>query len=82
LICVLALIIGPNPEGETEAGAAALEYGCGCLAYTPAIRQVARPSKFRPIVPINFEGSTNLKEFLALYTTAMVAAKANEVDHD
>jgi hypothetical protein len=43
---------------------------------------VARPSKFRPIVPINFEGSTNLKEFLALYTTAMVAAKANEVDHD
>ena len=35
-------------------------------------------SKFRPVVPVKFEGTTNPKEFLALYTTAMVAAKADD----
>jgi hypothetical protein len=39
---------------------------------------VALPSKFRPIVLVKFEGNTNPKEFLALYSTDMVAARANE----
>ena len=56
----------------------AFEYGGGCLAFTPILRQVAWPSKFHPIVPVKFEGNTNPKEFLALYTTAMVAARANK----
>jgi hypothetical protein len=68
----------PSQAGAAEAGAAALEYGGGCLAFTPALRQVAWPSKFHPIVPVKFEGNTNPKEFLALYSTAMVAARANE----
>jgi hypothetical protein len=68
----------PNTEGATEVGVAALEYGGGCLAYTPTLRQVAWPSKFRPLVPVKFNGNTNTKEFLALYTTAMVAAGANQ----
>jgi hypothetical protein len=38
---------------------------------------VAWQSKFRPLVPVKFEGNTNPKEFLALYTTAMIAAVAN-----
>jgi hypothetical protein len=39
---------------------------------------VALPSKFRPIVLVKFEGNTNPKELLALYSTDMVAARANE----
>ncbi|KAK1695872.1 hypothetical protein QYE76_012569 [Lolium multiflorum] len=68
----------PNTEGATEAGSAALEYGVGCLAYTPALRHVASPSKFQPLVPVKFEGKTNPKEFLTLYITAMIVAGANQ----
>jgi hypothetical protein len=59
-------------------GTAALAYEGGCLAFTPTLRQVAWPSKFRPIVPVKLEGNTNPKEFLALYCIAVVAARDNE----
>jgi hypothetical protein len=68
----------PNTEGLVEAGAATLEYVGGCIAYTPALRQVAWPSKFRPLVYVKFEGNTNPKELMAHYTTAMVATGANQ----
>ena len=60
------------------AGAGAIDYGGGCLALTPSLRQVEWPSKFSPRIPAIYDGDTNPSSFLQLYSTAM---KAAGVDH-
>jgi hypothetical protein len=58
----------------SELGQASLDYGGGCLALTPALRQVEWPAKFWANSFGQYDGTTNPREFLHLYTTAMVAA--------
>ena len=55
----------------------AIDYGGGCLALRPSLRQVTWPSKFRPSIPIIYNGDTNPINFLQIYSTAMVAAGAD-----
>ena len=74
-----------RPSGEDsdivdprEAGQAALQYGGGCLAFTPELRQVVWPDKFRFHVPATYDGTTDPRELLQIYSTAMVAARADD----
>ena len=46
------------------AGAGALGYGGGCLAFTPALRQVSWPDRFRPGAAGMYDGNSNPREFL------------------
>ena len=59
-------------------GQAALDYGGGCLAFTPALRQVQWPRKFHPGYTGTYDGASNPREFLQIYSTAMVAAGADD----
>ena len=66
------------PNLQAAAGAMALGYGGGCPAFTVVLRRVTWPVRFRPIIPMKFESNANPKEFLAIYSTTMVAAGAYE----
>jgi hypothetical protein len=57
-----------------EAGLAALDYGGGCLVFTPALQQVAWPNKFHFNVPVIYNGGSNPQEFLQIYSTKIVTA--------
>jgi hypothetical protein len=61
-----------------EAELAALNYGGGCLAYSCQLRHVTWPATFRPSVPVKYDKTSNPRYFFQVYTTAMVAAGANE----
>jgi hypothetical protein len=60
------------------AGTGAVDYGGGCLALRPSLRQVNWPSKFRPSIPVIYDGDTNPTSFLQIYSTTMVAAGADQ----
>ena len=59
------------------AGTGAIDYGGGCLALRPSLRQVSCPVKFSPRVPTPYNGDMNPTRFLQVYSTAMAAAGAD-----
>ena len=64
-----------NPR---EAGRSALHYRGGCLAFTPELRRVRWPDKFRFHVLVLYDGTTDPREFLQIYSTAMVTARVDD----
>ena len=58
-------------------GEGALDYGGGFLALAPALRQLRWPRKFRPSSDLSYDGTTNPREYLQLYSTMMVASGAD-----
>ena len=58
-------------------GTGAIDYGGGCLARRPSLRQVSWPLKFSPRIPVIYDGDTNPTSFLQVYSTVMAAAGAD-----
>ena len=53
-------------------------YDGSCLAFTTKLRRVTWPHKFHPELPSRYDGSSNLEEFLQLYTIGIQAAGGND----
>ena len=58
------------PAGSTGAHGGAE----GLRAFTPALRRVKWPPKFRPDLPPQYDGAADLKGFLQAYEEAVWAA--------
>ena len=50
----------------------------GCRAFTPELRSVAWPGKFKPNLPPRYDGTPDPTEFLQLYKLSIVAANDDE----
>ena len=50
----------------------------GCRAFTPELRSVAWPGKFKPDLPPRYDGTPDLAEFLQLYELSIEAANGDE----
>ena len=50
----------------------------GCLAFTPELRGVTWPGKFKPDLPPRYDGTADPAEFLQLYKLGIVAANRDE----
>ena len=50
----------------------------GCRAFTPELRSVAWPSKFKPDLPPRYDGTPDPAEFLQLYELSIKAANGDE----
>ena len=48
----------------------------GCRAFTPKLRSVAWPGKFKPDLPPRYDGTPDPVEFLQLYELSIEAATA------
>ena len=46
----------------------------GCRAFTPELRSVAWPGKFKPDLPPRYDGTADPAEFLQLYELSIEAA--------
>jgi hypothetical protein len=57
----------------TGANSARLTYAFdgGCLAFTDDLRRVTWPRKFCPGITFKYDGTTDPREFLQVYTTTM-----------
>ena len=50
----------------------------GCRAFTPELRSVAWPGKFKPDLPPRYDGTPDPAEFLQLYELSIEAANGDE----
>ena len=50
----------------------------GCRAFTPELRSVAWPGKFKPDLPPRYDGTLDPAEFLQLYELSIEAANNEE----
>ena len=50
----------------------------GCRAFTPELRSVAWPGKFKPDLPPRYDGTLDPVEFLQLYELSIEAANGDE----
>ena len=50
----------------------------GCRAFTPELRSVAWPGKFKPDLPPRYDGTADPVEFLQLYELSIEAANGDE----
>ena len=50
----------------------------GCRAFTPEMRSVVWPGKFKPDLPPCYDGTPNPAEFLQLYELSIKAANGDE----
>ena len=50
----------------------------GCRAFTPELRSVAWPGKFKPDLPPRYDGTTDPAEFLQLYELGIEATNGDE----
>ena len=50
----------------------------GCLTFTPELRGVTWPGKFKPDLPPCYDGTTDPAEFLQLYKLGIVAGNGDE----
>ena len=50
----------------------------GCRAFTPELRSVAWPGKFKPDLPPHYDGTADPAEFLQLYELSIEAANDDE----
>lgn len=51
-----------------------LPYGAGCAVFTPELRRIKWPRRFRPDLFVQYDRKINPIEFLNVYTTTIVAA--------
>ena len=49
----------------------------GCRAFTPELRGVVWPGKFKPDLPPRYDGTPDPAEFLQLYELSIEAANGN-----
>ena len=59
-------------------GAEGSEYAGGWLAFVPELRQLTWPPKFRVATTLKYDGTTNPREYLQVYSTAMLATGADD----
>ena len=50
----------------------------GCRAFTPELRSVVWPGKFKPDLPPRYDGTAGPAEFLQLYELSIEAANGDE----
>ena len=50
----------------------------GCHAFTPELRSVAWPGKFKPHLPPRYDGTPDPAEFLQLYELSVEAVNSDE----
>ena len=50
----------------------------GCRAFTPELRRVVWPGKFKPDLPPCYDGTPDPAEFLQLYELSIEAANGDE----
>ena len=50
----------------------------GCRAFTPELRSIVWPGKFKPDLPPCYDGTPNPPEFLQLYELSIEAANGDE----
>ena len=50
----------------------------GCRAFTPELRSVTWPGKFKPDLPPRYDGTADPTEFLQLYELSIEAANGDE----
>ena len=50
----------------------------GCCAFTPELRNIVWPSKFKPDLPPRYDGTADPAEFLQLYELSIKAASGDE----
>ena len=50
----------------------------GCRAFTPVLRSVAWPGKFKPDLPPRYDDTLDPAEFLQLYELSIEAANSDE----
>ena len=50
----------------------------GCRAFTPELRSVSCPGKFKPDLPPHYDGTADPAEFLQLYELGIEAANGDE----
>ena len=50
----------------------------GCRAFTPELRSVIWPGKFKPDLPARYDGTPDPAEFLQLYELSIKAANGDE----
>ena len=50
----------------------------GCRAFTPEMRSITWPGKFKPDLPPRYDGTADPAEFLQLYKLGIVAANGDE----
>ena len=56
----------------------ALVTTAGCRAFTPEMRTVVWPGKFKPDLPSRYDGTPEPAEFLQLYELSIEAANGDE----
>ena len=56
----------------------ALATTAGCRAFTPELRSVAWPGKFKPDLPPRYNGTPDTIEFLQLYELSIEVANNDE----
>ena len=71
-------VAAPKPPGNARIQAGTPVAGVGCAALADHLHAVAWPSKFRPHLPKNYDGTTNPSKFLQVYATAIIAAGGND----
>ena len=50
----------------------------GCRAFTPELRNIVWPSKFKPDLPPRYDGTADPAEFLQLYELSIEVASSDE----
>ena len=50
----------------------------GCRAFTPELRSVAWPGKFKPDLPARYDGTPDPEEFLQIYKLSIEADKGDK----
>ena len=71
-------VAAPKPPVNARIREGTPVAGVGCAALAEHLRTVAWPSKFRPLLPEKYDGTTNPSEFLQVYVTAITAAGGND----
>src|SRR4051812_16100314 len=67
-----------DPQGQALPQPKPPTATAGCRAYTPELRSVAWPGKFKPDLPPRYDGTTDPTEFLQLYELGIEAASRDE----
>ena len=68
---------GPRPD-QAPPQKRALATTAGCRAFTPELRSVAWPGKFKPDLPPRYDGTADPAEFLQHYELGFEAANEDK----
>jgi hypothetical protein len=67
-------VVAPQTPTGAQIRAGVLLAAVGCAALADHLRAATWPSKFRPHLPEEYDGTSNPLEFLQVYVTAIMAA--------